>query len=92
MIGGWLPGEGRRSERIGALLMGYYEDAHFRYAGRVGTGFTERTLEDLAARLEPLRRDGDPIRPGTEAPAQRGVRGTRGWWPRSSFASGPPSA
>ena len=26
VIGGWLPGEGRRAERIGALLMGYYED------------------------------------------------------------------
>ena len=68
VIGGWLPGEGRRSERIGALLMGYYEDAHFRYAGRVGTGFTERTLEDLAARLEPLRRDGTPFDPAPKLP------------------------
>ena len=25
VIGGWLPGEGRRTDRIGALLMGYYE-------------------------------------------------------------------
>ena len=25
VIGGWIPGEGRRAERIGALLMGYYE-------------------------------------------------------------------
>ena len=48
MVGGWLPGEGRRSERIGALLMGYYENGRFRYAGRVGTGFTEKTLDDLA--------------------------------------------
>src|SRR5581483_9647134 len=41
VIGGWVPGEGRRAERIGALLMGYYEGGRFRYAGRVGTGFTE---------------------------------------------------
>ena len=41
VIGGWIPGEGRRAERIGALLMGYHEDGSFRYAGRVGTGFTE---------------------------------------------------
>ena len=44
MIGGWLPGEGRRAERIGALLMGVHENGGgLRYAGRVGTGFTERS-------------------------------------------------
>jgi len=68
VIGGWLPGEGRRSERIGALLMGYYEDGHFRYAGRVGTGFTERTLDDLAAKLKPLRRDTTPFDPSPKLP------------------------
>ena len=47
VIGGWMPGEGRRTERIGALLMGYYEDGKLRYAGRVGTGFTEKTLAEL---------------------------------------------
>ncbi len=61
VIGGWLPGEGRRSERIGALLMGYYENGRFRYAGRVGTGFTEKTLDDLARRLKPLRREPSPF-------------------------------
>jgi bifunctional non-homologous end joining protein LigD len=59
VIGGWIPGEGRRSERIGALLMGVYEGEgdgrRLRYAGRVGTGFTERTLEELAGKLAPLR-------------------------------------
>ena len=55
VIAGWLPGEGRRQERIGALLMGVHDGAEFVYAGRVGTGFTERTLDDLAARLAPLR-------------------------------------
>ncbi len=61
VVGGWLPGEGRRSERIGALLMGYYENGRFRYAGRVGTGFTEKTLDDLARRLKPLRRESTPF-------------------------------
>ncbi|HTX47156.1 MAG TPA: DNA ligase D [Solirubrobacteraceae bacterium] len=66
VIGGWLPGEGRRAERIGALLMGVHEDGRsgLRYAGRVGTGFTERTLADLAARLKPIKRDGSPFAPG----------------------------
>ncbi len=61
VVGGWLPGEGRRSERIGALLMGYYENGRFRYAGRVGTGFTEKTLDDLGRRLKPLRQELSPF-------------------------------
>jgi bifunctional non-homologous end joining protein LigD len=55
VIGGWLPGKGARAGRVGALLVGYYEDpldpASFRYAGRVGTGFDEAELELLAGEL-----------------------------------------
>ncbi|MHB1833893.1 MAG: non-homologous end-joining DNA ligase, partial [Solirubrobacteraceae bacterium] len=72
VIGGWLPGEGRRQSRIGSLLMGYTAQAstgarsaqgalELHYAGRVGTGFTERMLTDLQARLEPLRRSATPF-------------------------------
>ena len=43
------------------MLLGYYEDGRLRYAGKVGTGFTRATLRDLAARLEPLRRDDSPF-------------------------------
>jgi bifunctional non-homologous end joining protein LigD len=65
VIGGWIPGEGRRANRIGALLMGYYEDGGFRYAGRVGTGFTEKTLDHLIKKLTPLKRKSSPF---TNAP------------------------
>ncbi len=68
VIGGWIPGAGRRTDRIGALLMGYYQNGSFRYAGRVGTGFTEATLEELAARLAPLRRDDSPFDSGPKLP------------------------
>ncbi|PZS08679.1 MAG: DNA ligase D, partial [Solirubrobacterales bacterium] len=68
VIGGWIPGEGRRAERIGALLMGYWEDSVFRGAGRVGTGFTEASLDDLAGRLAPLRRQTSPFGAGPEPP------------------------
>jgi bifunctional non-homologous end joining protein LigD len=68
VIGGWIPGEGRRADRIGALLMGYYEDSRFRYAGRVGTGFTERTLNDLARRLREYRRHDSPFDQGPKFP------------------------
>jgi bifunctional non-homologous end joining protein LigD len=61
VIGGWIPGEGRRARRIGALLMGYHRDGTFVYAGRVGTGFTEKTLNELLGKLEPMRRDTSPF-------------------------------
>jgi bifunctional non-homologous end joining protein LigD len=62
VICGWLPGEGRRTDRIGALLMGYWtDDGRLSYAGRVGTGFTERTLNELARKLAPLRRADSPF-------------------------------
>ena len=40
---------------------GFHEDGAFRYAGRVGTGFTEKTLDDLRRRLEPLKRETSPF-------------------------------
>jgi bifunctional non-homologous end joining protein LigD len=69
VIGGWVPGQGRRSERIGALLLGVYEPGGaFRYAGRVGTGFTERELQRLAKLLRPLRREDSPFTAGPKPP------------------------
>ncbi len=68
VIGGWLPGEGRRTDRIGALLMGHYVGSELRYAGRVGTGFSDRTLEQLGARLRPLRRERSPFDPQPKLP------------------------
>jgi bifunctional non-homologous end joining protein LigD len=72
VIGGWLPGEGRRTDRIGALLMGHYEgagrDRKLRFAGRVGTGFTDRTLKELGAKLAPLRRESSSFDPPPKLP------------------------
>jgi len=72
VVGGWVPGEGRRRERIGALLVGVREKGavgELRYAGRVGSGFTEDELDRLAALLAPLEREHSPF----AAPA--GARG-----------------
>ena len=60
VIGGWTAPRGSRTD-LGALLLGYYDDDRLRYAGKVGTGFTQATLRDLAARLAPLRRDRAPF-------------------------------
>jgi bifunctional non-homologous end joining protein LigD len=61
VIGGWLEGEGRRSGRLGALVVGYYEDGALRYAGRVGTGFDEAELNRLGGLLAPLARADSPF-------------------------------
>ncbi len=68
VIGGWLPGEGRRRNRIGALLVGVRDDGALRFAGRVGTGFTEAELERLHALLEPLEQDSSPFEAGPKPP------------------------
>jgi bifunctional non-homologous end joining protein LigD len=73
VIGGWLPGQGRRSGTLGAILVGYYEDdgegRRLRYAGRVGSGFSDAELDRLAGTLEPLRRNDSPFE-GRQPPKQ----------------------
>lgn len=64
VIGGWIPGQGRRGGRVGSLLIGYYEDDELRYAGKVGTGFSDRDLTELTKRLKPLRREKNPFAAG----------------------------
>ena len=61
VIGGWTPGEGGRSGRLGALAVGVIEDGRLVYAGKVGTGFTEQTLGTLTRELEPLKRPDSPF-------------------------------
>src|SRR5580704_6026313 len=74
VIGGYTDPVGSRTD-FGALLVGYYEDRSLRYAGKVGTGYTQATLNDLGIRLrkletaEPAFVDARPI--------PRGVHWTR---------------
>jgi bifunctional non-homologous end joining protein LigD len=69
VIGGWLPGEGKRGGRLGALVVGYYQDGELRYAGRVGTGFDEAELIRLGGLLEPLARETSPFQ-GRQPPRE----------------------
>ena len=65
VVGGWVPGDGKRRDRIGALLVGVREDdGSLRHVGRVGTGFTESELARLAEMLRPLEREDSPFAPG----------------------------
>ncbi|WP_374010212.1 ATP-dependent DNA ligase [Leifsonia sp. LS-T14] len=56
VIGGWTPGNGRRADTIGALLLGIPDGDTLRYVGKVGTGFSDRALDDLTAKLAKLER------------------------------------
>lgn len=59
---GWKPGSGRRAGGIGSLLMGVPDaQGQLRYAGKVGTGFTDQMLQRLQADLEPHRRKTAPV-------------------------------
>jgi bifunctional non-homologous end joining protein LigD len=56
VIGGFtLPSNGTHG--VGALLLGYYENGKLIYAGRSGTGFTQKTHRLIRNRLEALRRE-----------------------------------
>ena len=63
VVGGYTPPQGSR-ERLGALLVGYYDDGALRYAGKVGTGYNHAALELLYQRLRPLHRKVSPFAPG----------------------------
>ena len=61
VIGGFTDPRGTRTG-FGALLLGYYDPGHqLVYAGKVGTGFTQRTLGSLHASLAGLEQDYPPF-------------------------------
>jgi len=67
VIGGFTPPQGSR-RHFGALLVGYHEDGELRYAGKVGTGFSEATLAGLGAKLQELEMPKSPFRRGGRQP------------------------
>ena len=75
VVGGWLTGEGARANRMGALLVGYHDaeapGRPLRYAGRVGTGFTDAELTRLGALLEGRAADICPFDPPPPRPVAR---------------------
>jgi DNA ligase D-like protein (predicted ligase) len=75
VIGGYTDPQGTRIG-LGALLLGYYDpDGKLIYAGKVGTGFNERTLRRLQAELSAIEQDKPPFDQG-DLP-RHGVHWTR---------------
>jgi len=69
VVGGWMPGKGKRGDSIGALLGGVYEqDGQLRYVGRVGSGFSDSELQRLSGLLAPLARPASPFTIGEQLP------------------------
>jgi bifunctional non-homologous end joining protein LigD len=60
LIGGYTCPRGGRSF-FGAILVGFYGQDRLLFAGKVGTGFDERTLRDLHRRFQPLIRPNCPF-------------------------------
>ncbi len=73
VIGGWRAGEGGRTSGIGSLLVGIPADGGLQFAGRVGTGFTERDLANLKKTLTPLRINNSPFNQRLATRDARGV-------------------
>ena len=72
VVGGYtLPTNGIHG--VGALLLGYYQDGRLIYAGRTGTGFTQKTHRMLRDKLEDLGRKTSPFEKVSDD-AQKGAR------------------
>jgi bifunctional non-homologous end joining protein LigD len=77
VIGGYIPGEGRRAERVGSLLVGYYDKRRselgkgkrqtLHFAGGVGSGLNEKQIDFLTKELRRRERDASPFDVGEPA-------------------------
>jgi len=64
------PPKGARSH-LGALLLGAYRGKKLHYVGKVGTGFSEKTLAALSRKFRPLLREAPPF---VDPPREKGAR------------------
>ncbi|OWK28415.1 DNA ligase D [Sphingomonas dokdonensis] len=72
VIVGWTDSDKARGFR--SLLLGVHEDGALRYAGKVGTGFTNDLMIDLADRLAKIERKTPPV----DVPKNLGRAAVRG--------------
>jgi len=70
VVGGFTDPQGARVG-LGALLVGYYEDGEFVYAGKLGTGFDTKMLRELRARLDAIEVPQTPFTRATGLPRLR---------------------
>src|SRR5512132_3119586 len=61
VIAGYTRGQGRRSGRLGSLVLAVNQGGGLRYVGNCGTGFTEEEIDKLLKLLRPLERPDSPF-------------------------------
>ena len=75
VIVGWTPSDKKRGFK--SLLLGLHEDGGFRYAGKVGTGFDQAMMDDLAERLAGLAVKTPPVDAQSLKPFKAALRGAK---------------
>ena len=73
VIIGYVPSATQRKV-VGSLVVGHHAKGELVYAGRVGSGFSNRVAEDLWRRLEEIRIDAPPLDRALPADSRRNVR------------------
>ena len=61
VIAGYTKGQGRRSGRFGALVLGAFRGSELAYVGNCGTGFTDEEIDRLLGKLRALERRTSPF-------------------------------
>ncbi len=77
VIGGYTPPAGSR-KYFGAILVGYYEIGKLRFAGKVGSGFTEKSLSMLHKKFREEEHDDCPF---VDLPSKQGGEWVQGITP-----------
>ena len=70
VVGGFTDPRGKRVG-LGALLVGYFENGNFVFAGKIGTGFDTKLLLQLRARLDAIEIARPPFTRGSGLPRLR---------------------
>jgi bifunctional non-homologous end joining protein LigD len=71
IVAGYTRGRGRRSGRLGSLILAVRRGGELSYVGNVGTGFDEKEIERLVGLLRPLERKDSPFPAAPKLPRVR---------------------
>jgi bifunctional non-homologous end joining protein LigD len=71
VIAGYTKGQGRRANVFGSLVVGVHEAGGLRWAGNVGTGFSDSEIDRLLKLLRPLERPDSPFAQEPKMPRVR---------------------
>jgi len=74
VIGGYTP-PGSSRKHFGAILVGYYKNGRLMFAGKVGSGFTSKSLSMLHRKFREEERDSCPF---VDLPSRQGTEWMQG--------------